>query len=295
MSELGTNSTGSNANPAVTNPGPTAAYRARHPTATASGVSSRQNSIDGVPDIAIDLPPAPRASSPRGSTNTSEVADHSEVIVDLRDYLSMIDSDEETHVSSSEKTLDGCRDVVSPPPSSQWRHQQAKRSANQSRSPSISPQPEPRLPPWMHEMDKWEYVSSTAGGSVWKELLNVYLLQEERLLWKESVSNFELVFPHWINPFIGRNSSDRRSAAQDQRILSTRPQAFARRQSHFPKLRYSSRGVVEENPAGVASWPQEPSSRSHNVVLHPFWRLEGGLLGCHVPRVVGARIREAFG
>ena len=57
------------------------------------------------------------------------------------------------------------------------------------------------LKAYQHKMDKWEYISFTAGGSFWREHLDIYLFQEERLSLKENISSFKLSFSK-INLFI---------------------------------------------------------------------------------------------
>ena len=61
-------------------------YRARNTTAMPSGVCSWWGLIDGVPEMVVD---------------------DKETTVDLREYINM-ESDNDTHVSSSQKTSDEC-------------------------------------------------------------------------------------------------------------------------------------------------------------------------------------------
>ena len=61
-------------------------YRVWNTTAMPSGERSRQGSIDGAPEMVID---------------------NEEITVDLCEYINM-ESDDETHVSSLQKTSDQC-------------------------------------------------------------------------------------------------------------------------------------------------------------------------------------------
>ena len=164
-----------------------ARYRARVQETTASSTSSRRGSIDGAPAIAdFEIP------SHHDSTND----DTPEVIVDLSEYLNITsDIEEGSHVSSSQKSSDGCQDLLSLPPSSQWRHSGSGREEETpSRSQSPPAQNNPLLdaedlPSWMTKKGQWKYVASTAGGPHWKKLLEVYLEQERTLEFRDMVSS----------------------------------------------------------------------------------------------------------
>ena len=161
-------------------------YRARD---TVSVAPSRRGSIDGAPEIGLSLPAITRALY-QGSV----VGDTSETIVDLSDFASVYgDTDEESHVSSSQKTSDGCHEL-SPPPSSQWRRSTSERDADSDRSRSSSvdvetPYVDPAdLPSWMTKKRQWKHIATTRGGPAWERLLEVYMEQERRLEFREMVS-----------------------------------------------------------------------------------------------------------
>ncbi|KAF9777388.1 hypothetical protein BJ322DRAFT_1025784 [Thelephora terrestris] len=163
-----------------TGPPPGARYRDRDPKAAVSTLSPRRDSIVGAPPVAL----VPHSDS--GTPSHRDDDESSEIAVDLSSYLGAAsDSEEESHVSSSQKTSDECRHLLSPPPSSQWRH-----SGPVGEEVTRSPPPPTLngalldvddLPSWMTKKNKWEYVVSTAGGPAWKKLLEVYLEQERRL------------------------------------------------------------------------------------------------------------------
>ena len=180
---------------------PKVQYRVRDSGTTAPKLPSRRSSIDGVPEMVVD----PHVDSEVPSNQDSVDDDAPEVVVDLRDYISMMsDSDEESHVSSSQKSADACWDDLPPPPSSQWRKSGSKRRegvANRSR-PSLTPThvqldvDEGDLPTWMVKKAQWNYLASTAGGPTWEKLLNAYMQQERRLGFTETVSNLSCAFLH---------------------------------------------------------------------------------------------------
>lgn len=148
---------------------------------------SRRGSIDGAPDMVVDL----HANSGVPSHQDSVDDDTPEVIVDLRGYIStMSDSDEESHISSSQKTADGCWDTLpsSQPPSSQWRNSSRSQSTP-TRTYAQLDADEGDLPVWMVKKSQWKYLVSTAGGPTWEKLLKVYMEQERRLEFTEMVSN----------------------------------------------------------------------------------------------------------
>ena len=146
-------------------------YRTRGP---ASVAPSHQGSIDGVPEIGLDLPAIIGAPLQDSVTD-----DTSETIVDLSDFISFSsDIDGESHVSSSQKTLDGCCNL-SPPPSSQSRS-----SSPAVKTPWVDP---PDFPSWMTNNGQWKHVASTHGGPAWERLLEVYVQQERRLEFRETV------------------------------------------------------------------------------------------------------------
>ena len=152
--------------------------------------TSHRDSIDRAQEIALILPVINGAPLHEGSVDD----DTSETIVDLSDFVSVpSDTDEESHVSSSQKTLDGCHDL-SPPPSSQ-RHLsisdgEADSDQSRSSSPDVeTPYVDPAdLPSWMTGEDRWKFLTSTRGGPAWERLLEVYIQQERRLEFREMVS-----------------------------------------------------------------------------------------------------------
>ena len=182
------------ADAAATDSTPNVRYRARESGTTVSEKPSRRGSIDGAPDVMMDLHATSKVPPHQGSNDD----DMQEVVVDLSDYITIFsDSDEETHVSSSQKSSDGCQDLLPPlpPPSSQWR--------NSSRGEEVVGQSQPvptsthaqldvdegDLPTWMVKKSQWKYIASTAGGPSWKRLLRVYMEQERRLEFTEMVSS----------------------------------------------------------------------------------------------------------
>lgn len=212
---------------------PKTQYRTRVPA------PSRRDSIDGAPAMDLDLH--------RNPAHPDSVADSEapELVVDLRDYVSMIDeSDDESHVSSSQKTLDECRALQppSPSPSSQQRAssglEEVEGISNQPQHHSTDTQEgvdEEDLPTWMLTKGQWEYLATTAGGPAWKNLLSVYMQQERRLEFTDMVSNlsrfsFNLALIH----FPGCGYPTAGSTTKDQRVHPVRPPTQARRQPQSP-------------------------------------------------------------
>ena len=159
-------------------PTPKVPYRVRNPSAGSSGNPPRRSSINGAPEVVVDA-----------------IDDEEEITVDLRDYVNM-ESDNETHVSSSQKSADEPRELSPPLPDSQRRHgiKRTEGSVTQSKFPSTRTLPqlnvdEGDLPVWMMKKGQWRYVSSTAGGIAWENLLKLYMNQERRLEFSETVSN----------------------------------------------------------------------------------------------------------
>ena len=166
-------------------------YRARNLATVASGGPSRRGSIDGVPEMVIDLPEVDSTGN-----------DTSEITVDLSDYISLFDgSDNETHVSSSQKSSDECRNLLLslPPPSSQPRAPNSPTHAQLNID-------EDDLPTWMLKKKQWKYIASTPGGPAWENLLKVYMQQERRLEFTEMVSNLPAFSMSSPKPFTGRDS-----------------------------------------------------------------------------------------
>jgi len=157
-------------------------YRIPNPATVASGAHLRRDSIDGAPGMMFDFPPIPEVQY---SFNDIEP----ELTVDLRAYLNIDgDSDDETHVSSSQRTIDGSRDLL--PPTSDSQRQ---RSGFEGAEGVVNVDED--LPTWMVKRGQWRYIVSTAGGPVWQNLLNLYMKQERRLAFTETVGYHARIFP----------------------------------------------------------------------------------------------------
>ena len=150
---------------------PTAQYRTRIPANTVSEVpiSSRRGSIDGAPEVAFDLQELSKIPP------SQDLMDFDTFEVDLSDYIRLMEeSDNETHVSSSQKSVDGCQTPLPPPPPA-------------TSQLSVD---EGDLPSWMVKKGQWKYIASTAGGPAWEKLLKTYMAQERRLEFTDKASNF---------------------------------------------------------------------------------------------------------
>lgn len=160
--------TSNDTDPTITSSSPKTQYRVRIPANTVSEVPipSRQGSIDGAPEAGLDF------------LNISEISlDAFEA--DLRVYFKELEeSENKTHVSSSQKSQDGCETLTPPPSPSSWLDVD-----------------EDSLPTWMVKKGQWKYITSAAGGPAWEKLLKVYMLQERRLGFMEKASTFTS-FPH---------------------------------------------------------------------------------------------------
>ena len=155
-------------------PTPKSQYRVRDP-AVAPSEKPRRNSIDGAPEMIVDL-----------------INGEEEVIVDISDYISIASDDDESHVSSSQRTADECRGLPPPPPDSQ-QAQVGVGSHSTRTLPQINIDGGD-LPTWMVKKGQWMYLASTAGGAAWEALLKVYMSQERRLEFTEMVSNLGHLF-----------------------------------------------------------------------------------------------------
>ena len=160
-------------NPTTNDPAPKTQYRVRIPADAVSGVRtpSRRNSIDGAPEVCLDL---------RENSMIPPSQDFAAALleVDISKYMGLFaDSDNETHVSSSQKSFDGCdSDPLPPlPPRTQL-------------NVDLSVDEED-LPAWMLKKGQWKYVASTPGGPAWENLLKIYMDQERRLEFTDKVSN----------------------------------------------------------------------------------------------------------
>lgn len=168
------------ANPSSDVPAPGVPYKVRNTTTAHSGGRSRRGSIDGAPEMVVD-------------------PIDEEITVDLRDYINL-DSDEETHVSSSQKTADECRELSPPSPDSQQKHTSLRSSEDHTTPTRTLPQldvDQEDFPSWMTKKGQWKYVTSTAGGTAWENLLKIYINQERRLAFTETVSDLGHTFPTW--------------------------------------------------------------------------------------------------
>ena len=155
------------------------------------------------------------------------VVDDEETTVDLREYINM-ESDDDTHVSSSQKTSDECRDLSLPPPGPQQQPTEVGTAeGNTSQSELASSRTHPQLdvdeddfPAWMTKKGQWRYITSTAGGTAWENLLKIYINQERRLEFTEMVSDLTCILPASSPKSLkGCNSHERRSTIEDQRVL----------------------------------------------------------------------------
>ena len=159
-------------------------YRVR-PTVTGSGRSSRRDSIDGAPEMIVDL-----------------VDEEGDMVVDLSEYI-VLDSDDESHVSSSQKTADESFELVVRPSELEKTNTSIKGTAQdgESRSDRTLPQldaDQDTLGDWLPKKNRWEYITSTAGGAAWEDLLKAYIEQERRLEFAEVVSHLVHILPNLI-------------------------------------------------------------------------------------------------
>ena len=190
-------------------------YRVWNMMAMPSGERSRWGSIDGAPEMVID---------------------NEEITVDLREYINM-ESDDKTHVSSLQKTSDQCRELSLPPPGPQQQLTDVGTvEGNMSQSELALSCTHPQLdvdeddfPAWMTKKGQWRYITSTAGGTAWENLLKIYINQERRLEFTEMVSNLNCIFlassPKSLE---GYNSHEQGSTIEDQRIFPVCSSAITR-------------------------------------------------------------------
>ena len=203
-------------------PTPRAPYRVRSPKTINPGKPSRRDSIDGAPEIVVDV-----------------VDNQREIVVDLREYINLEIDDGISHVSSSQKTADQCRELSPPPPDPQSHASTTTqpRFASTRTLPQLDIDSED-LPAWMTKKGQWKYVASAAGGAAWENLLRVYMNQERRLEFSETVSNTICIFtvssPKLL---IGCDSYNGGSTVEDQRILPVCTPAISRRYPQTSQLR----------------------------------------------------------
>ena len=198
-------------------------YRARNATTSASA-RSRRDSIDGAPEImTFDATEEDMAVILSDYVNL----DSNEDIDD--DANATNDDDDRSHVSSSQKTTDGCPELSPPTSNSQQQHSSARTTeGNMSQLEVVSARTYPQLkvdendlPIWMTQKGRWRYLTSTAGGTAWENLLKVYISQERRLEFADMVSNLTHIF-HLLSskPHKGRNVHEPGSTVEDQGVLS---------------------------------------------------------------------------
>ena len=269
QSSLTTNATSSATTPKTR-------YRVWNPTTTPSTAPSRRDSIIGAPEMIVDTADGGQ-----------------DIIVDLTGLISFEGDDLVSHVSSSQKTADGSRELSPPPAESQQSRPTADQSAPIRTLPQLDVDKED-LPTWMVKKGQWKYVTSTAGGTTWENLLRVYMIQERRLEFTEMVSNLVHIFStHIPDLYPGYDTHGRGSAIEDQGVFPVRPPTLSGRHPHPPRFRHGGHPMVEEYPTGMASLQQRYTPDPGPVVLHPFWRVEGRIPVNHVSSLVGSCLRTA--
>lgn len=191
-------------------PLPGVPYRVRDTTTMAMGDRSRRNSIDGAPQMVVDMieeeTPVDFSeyvnldSDNDDNDNDSEDSDDED---DEDDNNNDDDnSDNGSHISSSQKTVDGCRDLPPPPPDSLQQRTRDRMTGGSTSQPAVvSGRTCPKFkvddgdfPVWMTKKGQWKYLRSTAGGTAWENLLKAYINQERRLEFTEMVSNPICIF-----------------------------------------------------------------------------------------------------
>ena len=158
-------------------PVPKTLYRVRGPAVLPSRQHSRRSSIDGAPEMVVDV-----------------IDQDGEISVDLREFINLDSDDGLSHVSSSQKTLDGVQELLSIPSHPEPSAAATDEDVSQSQVTLARALPqlevdEGDLPAWMTKKGQWRYVASTAGGAAWENLLNIYMIQERRLEFTEMVSH----------------------------------------------------------------------------------------------------------
>ena len=195
-------------------PTPKVLYRTRSP-AIAPSQTPRRNSIDGAPEMIVDV-----------------IDEEEELTVNIRDYISIASDDDESHVSSSQRTADGSQELPRPPPTSQQVQASVGGTAESTNHSTCTlPQldvDEEDLPTWMVKKGQWKYLASTAGGVAWQALLEVYISQERRLEFTEMVSDLApLSLALGPNLLKGCETHDQGSASDYRRVLPVRPSAVS--------------------------------------------------------------------
>ena len=100
------------------------------------------------------------------------IGEEQELAIDLSEYIVVVSDDNESHVSSSQRTTDGSQELPYPPPNSQ----QVRAGVDSVEEPTNFPTrtlpqlniDEGDLPSWMLSKGQWKYVASTAGGESWE-------------------------------------------------------------------------------------------------------------------------------
>ena len=179
-------------------------YRARNPANVISGKRSHRDSIEGAPGIDFSLHVNPEVQD---SSNDNEP----EMTVDLSDYVNL-DTDDETHVSSSQKTIDECQEPLLAAPT--------------RTHPRLDVDED--LPSWMIKRGQWKYIVSTAGGPNWETLPKLYMQQERRLEFTDKVGDLPRIslIARAKQP-VGIDFDTRRPSIQDQGIFPICAQPFA--------------------------------------------------------------------
>ena len=180
---------------------PKAPYRVRNPTGVTPGARSRQNSIDGAPEAVFNLG---AFSEEQDLFNNNDL----EAIVDLREFIDVDtftsfdrDGETESRISSPQRTSDGSSELLTLSPSPRPRNPIIQTAVDCSQPSPARASPDigddyGDLPSWMIKRGQWNYLVSTAGGPIWEDLLRVYMRQERRLEFTETVCNpIHYVFP----------------------------------------------------------------------------------------------------
>lgn len=175
---------------------PKVPYRVRNPDSAVVGMQLRRDSIEGAPGMNLDIHLTSRVMQDAIDSGSPEVT------VDLGDYLNMDSSDDETHVSSSQKSVDGCRDLLLPTPDPRRQQSGTKGAAGVVAQPLPAPSRSPPqldvdedLPGWMVGRGQWKFIVSATGGPAWDSLLKIYMKQERRLEFSEVVRYLACIFP----------------------------------------------------------------------------------------------------
>ena len=268
-------------NATLDSPVPGVPYRVRNTTTVASEGRSRRNSIDGAPEMVVDVIEEEISvdlsefinldsdddNNNNNSNNNKDDDDDDEDDSDDNDDDGSDDNDDNddnddrSHISSSQKTADGCQDIPPPPPVSQQQHTHVgTKGGNTSLPKVVSGRTCPKFkvndedfPVWMTKKGQWKYLTSTAGGTAWENLLKAYINQERRLEFTEMVSNPTCIF-HTHDPKLLKGST----LTNEGRPLKIK--------EYFQYAHQPSRGdtlVVPDFGAEVTEWWEK---------IQPEWR-----------------------